>query len=340
MGEPIVFAEGLRKRFGETQALAGLDLQVAEGTVCGVLGPNGAGKTTAVRVLATLIAPDSGRAVIAGHDVVSQADRVRHLIGLAGQSAALDERITGRENLEMFGRLYHLGPRAARRRANELLERFDLADAGNRLVKTYSGGMRRRLDLIASLVVTPPVLFLDEPTTGLDPRSRNEIWDTVRLLVADGTTVLLTTQYLDEADQLANDIAVVDRGRVIAAGPPEDLKYELGSRVDVVVTDPQSLPTAAQVLGRLTGGNPEIDAGERTVRVAMPGAVRLTLPAIVRELDSAGVIAEDVAVRLPTLDEVFLKLTGRRTDDTPTQTKTISATPDELPETDAEKVRS
>ena len=212
MGEPIVFAEGLRKRFGETQALAGLDLQVAEGTVCGVLGPNGAGKTTAVRVLATLIAPDSGRAVIAGHDVVSQADRVRHLIGLAGQSAALDERITGRENLEMFGRLYHLGPRAARRRANELLERFDLADAGNRLVKTYSGGMRRRLDLIASLVVTPPVLFLDEPTTGLDPRSRNEIWDTVRLLVADGTTVLLTTQYLDEADQLANDIAVVDRG--------------------------------------------------------------------------------------------------------------------------------
>jgi ABC-2 type transport system ATP-binding protein len=315
MGEPMVVAEGLRKRFGATEALVGLDLQVAEGTVCGLLGPNGAGKTTAVRVLATLLAPDAGRAAIAGHDVVTEADRVRHLIGLAGQHAALDEKITGRENLEMFGRLYHLNARAARRRAGELLDRFDLADAGDRLVKTYSGGMRRRLDLIASLIVTPPVLFLDEPTTGLDPRSRNEIWATVRALVADGTTVLLTTQYLDEADQLADDIAVVDHGRVIASGQPADLKAELGSRIDVVVTDDQSLPAAAEVLGRLTGGSPETDPTERIVRVAAPGSVRLTLPAIVRELDAAGVLAEDVAVRLPTLDEVFLRLTGRRAED-------------------------
>jgi ABC-2 type transport system ATP-binding protein len=316
MGEPIVLAEGLRKSFGDTHALAGLDLQVAEGTVCGLLGPNGAGKTTAVRVLATLLAPDAGRAIIAGHDVVTAADQVRHLIGLAGQHAALDEKITGRENLEMFGRLYHLGARAARRRATELLERFDLAEAGDRLVKTYSGGMRRRLDLIASLIVTPPVLFLDEPTTGLDPRSRNEIWDAIRGLVADGTTVLLTTQYLDEADQLAHDIAVVDHGRVIASGHPAELKSDLGSRIDVVVADPQSLPTAAEVLGRLTGGSAETEPDERVVRVVVPGSIRLTLPVIVRELDAAGVVAEDVAIRLPTLDEVFLRLTGRRTDET------------------------
>jgi ABC-2 type transport system ATP-binding protein len=315
MAEPIVLAEGLHKRFGETQALRGLDLRVTEGTVCGVLGPNGAGKTTAVRVLTTLLVPDSGTARIAGLDVVHQADQVRHLIGLAGQAAALDEKLTGRENLVMFGRLYHIGEKSAQRRADELLERFHLADAANRLVKTYSGGMRRRLDLIASMIVTPRVLFLDEPTTGLDPRSRNEIWETVRSMVAEGTTVLLTTQYLDEADQLADDIAVVDHGTVIASGTPEDLKADLGHQLDVVVSQADSLVPAVEVLRRLTGAEPVVDKEDRRVSVAAPGAVRVTLPAVVRELDQAGVTAEDVALRQPTLDEVFLRLTGHRTEE-------------------------
>ena len=208
--EMAVWAEGLRKRFGRTEALRGVDLEVPRGTVCGLLGPNGAGKTTAVRVLATLTRPDAGQARVAGYDVVREAAKVRFRVGLAGQHASMDDRLSGRENLRMFGRLYHLPERAARTRADELLERFGLTDAGNRLVKTYSGGMRRRIDLIASLIIAPPVLFLDEPTTGLDPRSRGEIWDAIRALVAEGTTVLLTTQYLDEADQLAGSIAVVD----------------------------------------------------------------------------------------------------------------------------------
>jgi ABC-2 type transport system ATP-binding protein len=309
-GDAMVVAEGLRKRFGPTEALTGLDLSVPAGTICGLLGPNGAGKTTAVRVLATLLQPDAGYARVAGFDVVRQADEVRYRIGLAGQHAAVDERLPGRENLRMFGRLYHLPERAARRRADELLERFGLADAGNRLVKTYSGGMRRRLDLIASLITAPPVMFLDEPTTGLDPRSRNEIWDAVRTLVADGTTVLLTSQYLDEADQLADHVAVVDAGRVIATGTPEELKAAIGSRLDVVVRDAEALPAAGLVLERVTGNVAAIDPEQRRAGAAI-GSGTIPLTELVRELDHAGVAVEDVALRRPTLDEVFLSLTGQ-----------------------------
>ncbi|MFI0487592.1 ATP-binding cassette domain-containing protein [Actinomadura sp. 9N215] len=305
--EPIVVAEALRKRFGDTQALDGLDLAVPAGTVCGVLGPNGAGKTTAVRILATLADADSGRARIAGHDVARHPDRVRERIGLAGQYAAVDEKLTGRGNLRLFGRLYHLSRRDARRRADELLDRFGLADAADRQVAGYSGGMRRRLDLITSLLLRPQVLFLDEPTTGLDPRSRGEIWDAVRELAADGTTVLLTTQYLDEADRLADDIAVVDHGRVIATGPPDRLKASIGDRLDVVLDDPAAAGGAAGVLHRLAGAYPALDGGRLSVPLAA-GTVRLA--DVVRELDRAGVAPADVALRRPTLDEVFLRLTG------------------------------
>jgi ABC-2 type transport system ATP-binding protein len=309
-GDAMVAAEGLRKRFGATDALAGLDLSVTAGTVCGLLGPNGAGKTTAVRVLATLLLPDAGHARVAGFDVVRQADEVRCRIGLAGQHAAVDERLPGRENLRMFGRLCHLPERAARRRADELLERFGLADAAGRLVKTYSGGMRRRLDLIASLITAPPVMFLDEPTAGLDPRSRNEIWAAVRALVADGTTLLLTTQYLDEADHLADRVAVVDAGRVIATGTPDELKAAIGSRLDVVVRDAATLPAAGRVLENITGNAAAVEPEQRRAGAAVgTGAVPLT--ELVRELDSAGVAVEDVALRRPTLDEVFLSLTGQ-----------------------------
>src|ERR1700689_227710 len=237
----VVVAEGLRKRFKHTEALRGLDLTVAAGTVCGLLGPNGAGKTTAVRILATLTRPDSGRARVAGYDVVRDAARVRGLIGLAGQHAAVDEKLSGRDNLRLFGRLYHLPGRLARRRADELLDQFSLAGAADRVVKGYSGGMRRKLDLIASLIVAPPVLFLDEPTTGLDPRSRAEIWAAVRALAADGTTVLLTTQYLEEADRIADQIVIIDAGLVTAHGSPDELKDSLGSRVDVVLADAAGL---------------------------------------------------------------------------------------------------
>ncbi|WP_149258341.1 ATP-binding cassette domain-containing protein [Actinomadura sp. K4S16] len=305
--EPIVLAEGLRKRFGDTQALDGLDLAVPAGTVCGVLGPNGAGKTTAVRILATLSDADAGHARVAGHDVAREPDRVRARIGLAGQYAAVDEKLTGRGNLRMFGRLYHLPRREARRRADELLERFGLADAADRQVAGYSGGMRRRLDLITSLILRPQVLFLDEPTTGLDPRSRGEIWDAVRGLVADGTTVLLTTQYLDEADRLADDIAVVDHGRVIATGTPDRLKASIGDRLDVVLDDPAMAGRAAGLLRTLTGSHPALE-GERLSVPLTTGSVRLA--DVVRELDRAGVTVGDVGLRRPTLDEVFLRLTG------------------------------
>ncbi|SNT49346.1 ABC-2 type transport system ATP-binding protein [Actinomadura meyerae] len=311
-GEPIVAAEALRKRYGTTQALDGLDLAVPAGTVCGVLGPNGAGKTTAVRILATLADADSGHARIAGFDVARHPDQVRARIGLAGQYAAVDEKLTGRGNLRLFGRLYHLPRREAHRRADELLERFGLADAADRQVAGYSGGMRRRLDLITSLILRPQVLFLDEPTTGLDPRSRGEIWDAVRGLVADGTTVLLTTQYLDEADRLADDIAVVDHGRVIATGTPDRLKASIGDRLDVVLDDPADAGAAAGVLHALTGAHPALD-GPR-LSVPLPDrAVRLA--DVVRELDRAGVAAADAGIRRPTLDEVFLRLTATpRTD--------------------------
>ncbi|RAG85259.1 daunorubicin/doxorubicin resistance ABC transporter ATP-binding protein DrrA [Streptacidiphilus pinicola] len=309
-GPPIV-VEGLHKRFGSTHALRGLDLTVPAGTVCGLLGPNGAGKTTAVRVLATLAAPDAGRVRVAGFDVVREADRVRRTIGLAGQHAALDEGITGRDNLHLVGRLHHLGARGARRRADELLDRFGLTEAADRLVRTYSGGMRRRLDLIASLVTRPAVLFLDEPTTGLDPRSRNDIWSTVRELSAEGTTVLLTTQYLDEADQLADDIAVVDHGRVIASGPPERLKATIGTRVEVTLADSGHFATAACVLSALTGGESSLDEAERRIAATTDPDRSVTLPGLIRELDAAGVATLDAALRRPSLDDVFLALTGR-----------------------------
>ncbi|MFI7444995.1 ATP-binding cassette domain-containing protein [Nonomuraea indica] len=310
MPDPIVVAEGLHKSFGDTHALRGLDLSVPRGTVCGVLGPNGAGKTTAVRILATLSDPDAGHARIAGYDVVREADQVRARIGLAGQYAAVDEKLTGRGNLRMFGRLCHLPRREAHRRADELLERFGLMDAADRQVSGYSGGMRRRLDLIASLILRPEVLFLDEPTTGLDPRSRGEIWDHVRELVADGTTVLLTTQYLDEADQLADDIAVVDHGQVIATGTPDELKATIGDRLDVVLDDPAALPAAMTVLNTLTGTDPTTTGADR-LSVALPGG-GFRLADIVRDLDHAGVAAADVSLRRPTLDEVFLRLTDRK----------------------------
>ncbi|HEX5598945.1 MAG TPA: ATP-binding cassette domain-containing protein [Micromonosporaceae bacterium] len=310
MVDPIVVTEGLHKSFGDTHALRGLDLSVPRGTVCGVLGPNGAGKTTAVRILATLSDPDAGQARIAGYDVVREAGKVRERIGLAGQYAAVDEKLTGRSNLRMFGRLYHLPRRQAHRRAGELLERFGLMDAADRPVAGYSGGMRRRLDLITSLILRPEVLFLDEPTTGLDPRSRSEIWDHVRELVADGTTVLLTTQYLDEADQLADDIAVVDHGRVVATGTPDELKATIGDRLDVTLEDPAALPAAATVLNTLASTDP-MPTGAAGLSVAVPdGSFRLA--DIVRELDRAGVAAADVRLRRPTLDEVFLRLTDRK----------------------------
>ncbi|MET8054052.1 ATP-binding cassette domain-containing protein [Streptosporangium sp. NPDC005286] len=310
MPDPIVVAEGLHKSFGDTHALRGLDLSVPKGTVCGVLGPNGAGKTTAVRILATLSVPDAGHARIAGYDVVREAGKVRERIGLAGQYAAVDEKLTGRANLRMFGRLYHLPRRQAHRRADELLERFGLMDAADRPVAGYSGGMRRRLDLITSLILRPQVLFLDEPTTGLDPRSRGEIWDNVRELVADGTTVLLTTQYLDEADRLADDIAVIDHGQVIATGTPDELKATIGDRLDVTLEDPAALPAAMTVLNTLTGNDPTTTGADQ-LSVALPGG-RLRLADIVRELDHAGVAAADVSLRRPTLDEVFLRLTDRK----------------------------
>ncbi|MFD0690170.1 ATP-binding cassette domain-containing protein [Actinomadura fibrosa] len=310
--EPLVVAEALTKRYGTAQALAGLDLEVPAGTVCGLLGPNGAGKTTAVRILATLADADSGRARIAGYDVARQPDQVRARIGLAGQYAAVDEKLTGRGNLRLFGRLCHLSRRDARRRADELLERFGLVEAADRPVQGYSGGMRRRLDLITSLILRPQVLFLDEPTTGLDPRSRGEIWDAVRELVADGTTVLLTTQYLDEADRLADGIAVVDHGRVIATGTPDALKASIGDRLDVHLEDPAMAPGAAGVLHALAGSYPALDGGRLSVPVA-GGTVRLA--DVVRELDRAGVAVGDVALRRPTLDEVFLRLTGLPAED-------------------------
>ncbi|WP_343450296.1 ATP-binding cassette domain-containing protein [Micromonospora oryzae] len=309
-----IAAEGLRKRYGDTPALDGFDLRVRPGRVCGLLGPNGAGKTTAVRILSTLLRHDSGRAEVAGFDVARQPDQVRHRIGLVGQRAAVDEVLSGHENLVVFGRLCHLGARRARQRAGELLDRFGLADAGGRPVRAYSGGMRRRLDLAAGMILAPAVLFLDEPTTGLDPRSRNEVWEAVRELVRAGTTVLLTTQYLDEADRLADRISVLDGGRVIAEGTPDDLKARLGGdRIDLVVRDAADLAAAGAQLGRVAGGEPEVDPDRRLVSARVEHRAG-ALTEVLRALDAAGVAVEDVALRRPTLDEVFLHLTGRRTE--------------------------
>jgi ABC-2 type transport system ATP-binding protein len=301
---------GLRKRYGRTEALQGLDLHVPTGTVCGLLGPNGAGKTTVVKILATLVRPDAGRAVVAGFDVAGQPERVRERIGLAGQHAAVDEKLTGRQNLRLFGRLHHLGERRARAVTEELLERFGLVDAANRLVSTYSGGMRRRLDLAASLLVAPAVLFLDEPTTGLDPRSRGEVWEAVRDLVRGGTTVLLTTQYLDEADRLADAIAVVDSGRVIASGTPPELKAKVGGdRLEVVVADPATLGATAAALTAVTGAEALVEP--ELTRVSVPaGQGSAALTGAVLALEAAQIATEDVTLRRPTLDDVFLQLTG------------------------------
>jgi ABC-2 type transport system ATP-binding protein len=304
-----VQVEGLTKSFKNKLALDRVDLVVPAGTICGLLGPNGAGKTTMVRILATLLRPDGGSAWVAGFDVVRDADRVRPRIGLAGQYAAVDEILSGWTNLVMFGRLYHLSAADARRRAGELLERFDLTTAANRPVKTYSGGMRRRLDLAASLIVAPPVLFLDEPTTGIDPGTRLEIWDMITELVRRGTTVLLTTQYLDEADRLADQIVVLNSGRVAAAGTAHELKSDLGgARVDVILRDRTQAGAAADILARAAGTSPELSAVEgRLSADVSDGAAALIR--IASGLTEAGIEVADIALRQPTLDEVFLHLT-------------------------------
>ena len=314
-----IHAEGLVKRYGATLALDNLCLNVPQGTVYGVLGPNGAGKTTAVRVLTTLLRPDAGSAQVAGFDVLTAPHEVRARIGLASQTATVDELLSGRENLAMVGRLFHLPRAEARRRATTLLERFELVEAADRPVKTYSGGMRRRLDLAASLVAEPPVLFLDEPTTGLDPRSRLELWSVIREQTQLGVSVLLTTQYLDEADQLAQCIAVVDRGRVIAEGSSDELKRQVGGeRLDVSVAPESDLASVARVLESHAAGLARVDAARRQVSVPVVNAPGL-LASVVRDLDATGAVLVDLNLRRPTLDDVFLTLTGAATaiDDAP-----------------------
>jgi ABC-2 type transport system ATP-binding protein len=319
VSDEVIVCEGLRKRYGATAALDGFDLTVPAGAVHGLVGPNGAGKTTVVRILTTLLRPDGGRARIAGADVLAQPAEVRRRIGLVGQNPAVDEVLSGRQNLEMFGRLCHLGARAARRRAAESLAWFDLDDSAGRPVGQYSGGMRRRLDLAAGLIVAPRVLFLDEPTTGLDPHNRNKVWEAIRRLVADGTTVLLTTQYLEEADQLASGISVIDAGRVIATGSPGELKSRIGGdRVDVVLRHAGDLATAAGLLRARLGAEPAVDADTRLLSTPVTDRVR-DLTEIVRTLGDNGLAADDIALRRPTLDEVFLHLTTARPPNPPPQ---------------------
>jgi oleandomycin transport system ATP-binding protein len=311
-----IVAEGLLKRFGETVALDGIDLAVRTGSVFGLLGPNGAGKTTAVRILATLLRPDGGHAAVCGHDVVTHAHQVRQLSGLTGQYASVDETLTGMENLILIGRLTGQSRAESRARARDLLAAFRLSDAGDRAAKTYSGGMRRRLDLAASLVTRPRVLYLDEPTTGLDPLSRNEMWDVVRGLTATGVTVLLTTQYLEEADQLASEIAVVDHGKVIATGTPDELKDRTGAlTLSIRPADPADVPAVAAVVAGFTHTEPEVI----NTTVSAPVSDERLMPAVVRRLDDEGVLVAELTLRGSSLDEVFLSLTGRRPEETSTE---------------------
>jgi ABC-2 type transport system ATP-binding protein len=305
-----IYAEGLVKTFGDVRALDGVDLDVPEGTVLGLLGPNGAGKTTAVRCLTTLLTPDSGKAVVAGIDVLKHPNEVRRSIGLSGQFAAVDEYLTGRENLQMVGQLYQMKAKEAKARASELLERFNLADAADRTSKTYSGGMRRRLDLAAALVVSPPVMFMDEPTTGLDPRNRLQLWEVIQELVAGGTTLLLTTQYLEEADHLAHDICVIDHGRVIARGTSDQLKAQTGGeRVELVVHEREHMTSAAEILAGFGKGETTVEQHTRKLTVPVTGGAKL-LAEVIRELDTRGIEIDDIGLRRPTLDDVFISLTG------------------------------
>ncbi|MFE5586494.1 ATP-binding cassette domain-containing protein [Kitasatospora sp. NPDC056531] len=309
-------AEGLVKTFGDVRALDGVDLHVPEGTVLGLLGPNGAGKSTTVRVLTTLVRPDAGSAHVAGVDVLKEPGRVRSLIGLCGQYAAVDEYLTGRENLRMVGELYQMRTGAAKARARELLEWFDLAEAADRLAKTYSGGMRRRLDLAAALVVRPPVMFLDEPTTGLDPRNRLALWEVIETLVTEGTTLLLTTQHLEEADRLAHGIAVVDHGRVIARGSVDDLKARIGGeRVEVVVHEQELIGAAVAALTPYGEDRLSVERHTRRITVPVSGGA-LVLADVIRELDGQDIVIDDIGLRRPTLDDVFLSLTGHAAEET------------------------